>query len=189
MWGTSGNLSVRLKDKPLEIAITASGTNKGNLKLGDLLKVTENKPQAKHPRGLRLSSDTVIHQAIYKAVPEAQAVFHVHAMYSTLISSFFGNPRETHMLSVDWMEVHTGLGIPEEEGKAEFAIVPNWNDVSLIARDITAYIQDAKRALPCVLIYNHGLTGWAKTPDEARNYLEMFEYVCHYLYLKQLAAR
>src|SRR6185436_16824451 len=86
MWGTAGNLSVRLKSNPLEIAITPSGLNKGHLTDGDLLTVKEGSGEPKHPKHLIPSAETIIHQSIYKAVPGAGAVFHVHAMYATLIS-------------------------------------------------------------------------------------------------------
>ena len=90
MWGTAGNLSIRLKSKPLSIAITPSGLNKGHLDKKDLLTITDEKSSAGFPRGLVPSSETVIHQAVYRAVPGAGAVFHVHPVYSTLISKFHG---------------------------------------------------------------------------------------------------
>ena len=37
MWGTAGNLSVKLKHDPLEIAITPSGVSKGTMKPQDLI--------------------------------------------------------------------------------------------------------------------------------------------------------
>ncbi len=187
MWGTAGNLSVRLGNDPLEIAITPSGLNKGHLALKDLLKIREDRPVARHPKSLMPSAETAIHQAVYRAVPDAGAVFHVHPVYSTLISSFFGHPTETRKMKVEWFEMMKGVGVGEEES-AEITICPNWQDVSRIAKDVTHYIQNAQATvIPAVLIYNHGLTGWGKTPDQARNHLEIIEYVCHYLYLKQLA--
>ncbi len=119
-------------------------------------------------------------------MPGAQAVFHVHPMHATLISKFYGHPTEIRILKVEWMEVLKGVGVNEDE-VAEIAILPNWQDVSLIARDVTHYLQTAKKALPAVLIYNHGLTGWGASPDHARNHLEIMEYVCQYLYLKRQA--
>ena len=62
----------------------------------------------------------------------------------------------------------------------------NHQDVSLIARDIRQYLLDTPKALPVALIYNHGLTGWGRSLEEARNHLEIMDYVCEYLYLKKL---
>ena len=186
MWGTSGNLSMRLGSDPLSIAITPSSLNKGHLEAKDLLTVTDGKPAPRHPKGWVPSAETLIHQAIYRAAPGAGAVFHVHPVYSTLISSVYGHPRELRMMRVEWFEMMKGVGVGEEES-AEVAILPNWQDVSLIARDVTAYLKKSAKTLPVVLIYNHGLTGWGTTPDQARNHLEILEYVCQYLYLKSLA--
>ena len=109
-------------------------------------------------------------------------------MHATLISSLYGNPKQRQMMRVEWFETMKGVGVGEEES-ADIAIIPNWQDVSLIARDVKQYLQEAPKALPCVLVYNHGLTGWGRTPEEARNHLEIFEYVCKYLYLKRLMTK
>lgn len=188
MWGTSGNLSTRLSSDPLTIAITPSGLNKGHLTTRDLLTIQDGKPLPKHPKGLVPSAETVIHQAVYRAAPGAGAVFHVHPVYSTIISQFYGHPTERRFLTVDWFEMMKGVGVGEEES-AEVGIFPNWQDVDRIARDVTDYLKTSSKALPVVLIYNHGLTGWGATPDQARNHLEIMEYVCQYLYLKNLAKR
>ena len=185
MWGTSGNLSMRLGSDPLSLAITPSSLNKGHLEEKDLLTIVDGKPAPRHPKGWVPSSETAIHQAIYRAAPGAGAVFHVHPVYSTLISSQYGDPREKRVLKVEWFEMMKGLGVGEEES-AEVAILPNWQDVSLIARDVTDYLKTSAKTLPVVLIYNHGLTGWGTTLDQARNHLEILEYVCQYLYLKNL---
>ena len=188
MWGTAGNLSARLSSNPLKIAITPSGLNKGHLTQADLLTLVDGKPPPKHEQGLVPSAETVIHQAIYRAVPGAGAVFHVHPVYATLISYFYGNPKERKALQIDWFEMMKGVGVGEMES-AEVAIFPNWQDVSLVARDVTDYLKTSAKALPVVLIYNHGLTGWGTTPDQARNHLEIMEYVCQYLYLKRLMSK
>src|SRR6185312_14756040 len=93
MWGTAGNLSVRLKGDPLTIAITPSGLNKGALSVDDLLTVEEGKKSA-HVRGHTPSAETAIHLAIYKNIPDAHAAFHVHAMYATLLSGLHGHATE-----------------------------------------------------------------------------------------------
>ncbi len=188
MWGTAGNLSVKLRQTPLEIAITPSGLNKGHLTTKDLLVIKDTASNPKHPKGLVPSAETVIHQAVHRALPGCGAVFHVHPVYSTLISSFYGHPKEVRTLHVDWFEMMKGVGVAEEES-AEVAILPNWQDVSLIALDLQTYLATAKKPLPVVLIFNHGLTGWGTTVEQARNHLEIMEYVCQYLYLKQSAQR
>ena len=186
MWGTAGNLSLRINDKPLEIAITPSGLNKGHLTAADLLTLKDGAHSPKHPKNHVPSAETVIHQAVYRAVPNAGAVFHVHAIYATLISRYYGHPTKVKTFEMEWFEMMKGVGVGEEEA-SEIAVFPNWQDVSRVAQDITDYLKRTTKALPVVLIYNHGLTGWGATPDQARNHLEIMEYVCQYLYLKRLA--
>jgi len=189
MWGTAGNLSIRTKSDPLEFAITPSGVNKGHLSAKTLVTINQSnsRPEAKRMgNALSPSAETVIHEAIYRAVPGAGAVFHVHPMYATLISSFYGHPKEKRILKIDWFEMLKGVGIGEDES-AEVAIFPNWQDVSKIARDVSEHVRTTAKAIPAVLIYNHGLTGWGTTPDQARNHLEIMEYVCQYLYLRRMS--
>ncbi len=188
MWGTAGNLSLRLESDPLRFAITPSSVNKGHLKAEELLTIQNGTVSPKNSKGLVPSSETVIHEAVYKAVPGAGAVFHVHPMFSTLISKLHGHPREVKMLDIEWFEMMKGVGVGEEE-MSQVAILPNWQDVSRIASDLTRYVQTSKKVIPVVLIYNHGLTGWGTTPDKARNHLEIMEYVCQYLYLKRIGDR
>jgi methylthioribose-1-phosphate isomerase len=186
MWGSAGNLSLRLKDDPLTIAITPSGLNKGHLKEDDILTIKEGASGPVHPRGLMASTDILIHQAIYRSIPGAGAVFHVHPMYSTLISMMHGNPKQPAALKVGWFEMMRGVGVGDEE-ESEIAILPNWKDISKIGADVSDYIRTNKNAVPAVLLYNHGLVAWGITADKARNHLEIIEYVCQYLYLKRLA--
>src|SRR5471030_2457738 len=76
MWGTAGNLSIRLRSEPLSIVITPSGLNNGHLTVRDLLTIHEDRPKAAYPRWLSPSSETAIHQAVYRAAPGVGAVFH-----------------------------------------------------------------------------------------------------------------
>ena len=188
MWGSAGNLSLRLKDDPLTLAITPSGLNKGHLSETDLLTIKDGMSGPTHPRGLVASSDLLIHQAIYRSVPGAGAVFHVHPMYSTLVSAMHGNPNQLAALKVGWFEMMRGVGVGDEQ-ESEIAILPNWRDVSRIAADIADYIRSNKNAVPAVLLYNHGLVAWGITAEKARDHLEIIEYVCQYLYLKRIADR
>jgi len=192
MSGTAGNLSVKLQHDPLEIAITPSGASKGSLKPKDLIILSEERKKAGGKGPIKKdappppSAETVIHQAIHQALPGCGAVFHVHPVYSTLISGFFGNAKQRQMLQVEWFEMLKGIGVGEGE-IAEIPIFPNWQEVSLVARDIKQYLLENPKALPVVLIYNHGLTGWGRTPEQAKNHLEILEFVCEYLYLRRLA--
>jgi methylthioribose-1-phosphate isomerase len=193
MWGTSGNLSVKLNTSPLEFAITPSGIDKGAIDPKSLVVIKPGAPKpktaaAKASGGPMPSAETVIHQTIHEALPGCGAVFHVHPVYSTLLSSIYGQPKQRAGIRVDWFEMMKGVGVGEEE-TGEIPIFPNWQDVSLVAREIKQYLMETPKALPVVLIYNHGLTAWGRTTEQAKNHLEIVEYVCKYLYLKRLITR
>jgi len=109
MWGMSGNLSVRLNWKgaqrcaptdPISFAITPSGINKGRLSEKDLITITDTGRGTSSPtvkgssKNAVPSSETIVHQAVYRALPGAGAVFHVHPIYSTLISKLYGDPNK-----------------------------------------------------------------------------------------------
>ena len=200
MWGMSGNLSVRLNGKgaqlcaptdPVSFAITPSGINKGHLSEKDLITIKDmgHAPTRAslqlNPKEAVPSSETVIHQAVYRALPGAGAVFHVHPVYSTLISRIHGDPNKVRMLKVEGVMMMKGM-IGAKEVNTELAILPNWPDPSRIAQDLVAYIQSSARVLSAVLVYDHGLTGWGATPEQARNHLEIIEYTCQYLFLRSL---
>lgn len=191
MSGTAGNLSVKLKHEPLEIAITPSGASKGTLEPKDLILLNESKaaakaPAKKGPPAPTPSAETVIHQAIHKTFPGCGAVFHVHPVHTTLISSLYGDPNQRQMLQMEWFEMLKGIGINEGE-IAEIPIFPNWQDVGRVAQDVQQYLQGATKAPPVILIYNHGVTTWGRTPEQAKNHLEIVEFVSQYLYLKRVA--
>jgi methylthioribulose-1-phosphate dehydratase len=194
MWGMAGNLSVRLSSDPLSFAITPSGINKGHMVEKDLITISDaagagSKPLPKGKGQEPIpSSETVVHQAIYQALPGAGAVFHVHPVYSTLISKMYGDPAKVRMMKVEGVMMMKGM-IGAKEDIAEIAIIPSWPDPAQIARDVAAYIQSSAKVLPAVLIHNHGLTGWGPTPDQARNHLEIIEYTCQYLYLNRMVTR
>src|SRR5438132_8151353 len=79
MWGTAGNLSVKLAHDPLEIAITPSGANKGHIATKDLIVMKDgDTPRPAKADTRAPSAETVIHQAIHRALPGCGAVFHVH---------------------------------------------------------------------------------------------------------------
>jgi len=190
MEGTGGNLSIRLKGDPLRIQVSPTSVNKGYLQVEDLLEVEDAQPLKVKPNGRnhRPSAETAIHLAIYRAVPEAGAVFHVHPVYATVLSGHFGHPTETRTLPVEWIEILKGIGFPEGS-QAEFPIMANWQAVERVGEDVAAYLQKTAKPVPGFLIYNHGLTVWGKDVEEARNHLEVMEFVCKVLFKKNQLSR
>lgn len=82
---TDGNISVRLNSK--EILITKSGVCKGELKMGDILKLkTEDWKFEIENLKIRPSSEYRFHYAIYKNRPDINAVIHTHPPFATVFA-------------------------------------------------------------------------------------------------------
>jgi hypothetical protein len=84
MEGTAGNVSARL-DKS-RILITASGRSKGELTRDDVVPVDLWSGHAEPADSFRPSAETVIHIALYRAVPSRGAVVHGHSPYATALT-------------------------------------------------------------------------------------------------------
>jgi len=173
MYGTSGNLSCRVEDEQAKdmLAITASGVDKGNLKKEDILVYS---PKAGVPEGrLRPSAETSIHDAVYRARPEAQAVLHVHTVESTIYSMTAVAEGSPPQLSLSGYEMIKGLGVWEPGVTIQIPVFENHGDVPRIAEDIYSFLIENPHALPVFLIRGHGLTSWGKDIIQARHHLEI----------------
>jgi L-fuculose-phosphate aldolase len=83
---TDGNLSVRLSSDRL--LVTASGQSKGFLSADDLVIISlDGEPVPSHRgRGLRPSSEILMHLEVYRQRPDVKAVVHAHPPVSTAFS-------------------------------------------------------------------------------------------------------
>lgn len=192
MWGTSGNLSVKLAAAPLAVAITGSGANKGELTVKDMAIVPDaargQVPWAAMCRA-RPSAETAVHLAIYRSLPDVGAVYHVHTVASTLISLEEAARAEgPSAIEVRDLEMLKGWGV-EWSGpsiKASIPIFPNRPSMEALAEDFSRHLATAP-AVPVVIVPGHGMTVWGKSPNEARNRLEIAEFVCQVLAQQRLA--
>lgn len=176
MVGTAGNLSVRMPDG--SFWITASGRNKGHLSVSDFIRIAPDGTVLEKPLSdLRPSAETSIHQVIYSVFPEAQACYHVHSIEANLVSHFC----DGDSLSLPPLEMLKGLGIWEENPKVAMPIFANHLKVPQIASDIRERFQVTSPPINALLIRNHGITVWAASPEVARNYLEVAEYIFRYM--------
>jgi methylthioribulose-1-phosphate dehydratase len=180
MLGTAGNLSARSDED--SFWITASGCSKGELTpeqfvrlshAGELL--TQPVPSAKP------SAEASIHQAIYALFPQAQACYHVHSVAATLLS----NRSKTDYLELPAIEMIKGLGVWEADPVVKLALFTNHPHVPAIAADISAKFQQQPPDVPACLIRNHGITVWGSSPEEARNRVEVAEFLFQYLIAAQ----
>jgi methylthioribulose-1-phosphate dehydratase len=179
MLGTAGNLSARLADN--SFWITASGCSKGELTPEQFVCVSNAGDVLVRPTpNAKPSAEASIHQAIYALFPEVQACYHVHSVPATLLSSQSNND-----LMLPAIEMIKGLGVWEADPVVRLALFPNHPHVPQIADDISAQFQQQAPEVPACLIRNHGITVWGASPEEARNRVEVIEFLFQYLIAAQ----
>ena len=184
MWGTSGNLSVKLAERPRVIAISRSGASKGSLTYADIVVLPEGE-RSSMPWLLAVksgpSAETAIHQAVYEYVPEAGAVLHVHTVASTLVSLHAdarASGRVGH-IEVVGLEMLKGWGIgwDNDELRASVPVLANLESMEALAAEFSSLLAEAP-AVPLVLAAGHGMTVWGSDLEEAKNRLEIAEFIC-----------
>jgi methylthioribulose-1-phosphate dehydratase len=176
--GTAGNLSVRTPEGP--VLITPSGRHKGTLSVEDLVAVSpDGRPIG--CAGDRPSAETSLHAAVYRSVPGAGAVYHVHTVESNLVSLW---DREGD-LRLPPLEMLKGLGISGEDPKAHVAVFPNLADVPKIAAEVVERFERGGFEVPAFLIRLHGLTVWGEDPDQALHHIELMDFLLRYLVLER----
>jgi methylthioribulose-1-phosphate dehydratase len=180
MWGTAGNLSARLPDG--SFWITASGCAKGELTTAQFVHISGAGECLTPPSSnVKPSAETSIHQAIYQIFPAAQACYHVHSVPANLVSDL--SPMETIQLPA--IEMLKGLGIWDENPTVQLALFANHLQVPHIAQEMLARFQARAPQVPACLIRGHGATVWGCTQAEARNRVEVLEFIFQYMVAAQ----
>lgn len=181
MLGTAGNLSARTPEG--NFWITASGRPKGNLSREDFVCLTvegkildRGNPSPGEP-DRKPSAETAIHQAIYRLYPEAQACYHVHSVEANLVSNFTA---ENDIL-LPPLEMIKGLGVWDEQPVCRLPLFANQSDVPRIGLDIEQRFAAGGPPIPALLIRNHGVTVWGKSPIEAFHHIELIEFIFRYM--------
>ncbi len=179
---TSGNLSVRIKNRSI-IAVTTSGKDKSLQTPEDFLLVDlEGKPVCS--TALKPSAETLIHAAIYKSIPNCEAVFHIHTVMNNLVSELY---RDEKKLGFKDHELIKAFDIWEPDASISVPIVENYFDIQILANEIKNKIVPK---VPGVLIRNHGIYVWGDSDFSATRHLEAFEFLFEYhiklLLLKKL---
>lgn len=177
MEGTSGNLSVKLagsRSGPA-ILITPTGLSKGHLRTRDVVRIdVESGRQLS--RGPRASSEAPIHRALYADVESAAAVVHVHSPCAVTVATWAG--REGHtQVNVAGQEIAKGLSATGRDA-VSLLIVANDADSEMVASELAMRLRAEESDAPCVLIHNHGATGWGTSLQAAVNRLECLELLC-----------
>ena len=187
--GTSGNLSAVVRREPLQLAITASGIDKGQLIPKQILMVDEKAhiisehPPGESPGFIR-SSDK--NQTVYKPSDEsflhigivkqrgAGAVLHTHSVWNTILSEVHAGERG---IQIEDYEMLKGLdGVRTHQHSEWLPIIENSQDMRALAETVSSVLELHPQAHG-FLIKRHGLYSWGKDLAEAKRHVEIFEFL------------
>lgn len=159
MTGFNGNMSLRVG--PRAMLITASGVDKGHMGEGDI--ALADAATGRLLRGPRLSSETAMHVAVYRACPAARCVLHTHP--EALMALWLRVGRE-RMLDLPLFEARfwrPRMGFAEE-------IEPG-------TPALAASVGEAAREHPAVFMPGHGLCVRGADPGETLGLTEQMEHL------------
>lgn len=168
-FGTSGNLSIKVKDDPLRFLVTASGKDKRKRTAEDFLLVDGEGCSAEDTE-LKPSAETLIHSEVYKRT-SAGCCLHVHTVDNNVISELYSDQGS---ITFRGQELIKAFGIWDEDGAITIPIVPNPSHIPTLTEGMLPYVNDQYYG---VLIRNHGITVWGKNGQTAKKHLEAFEFL------------
>jgi methylthioribulose-1-phosphate dehydratase len=185
--GTSGNFSVVIDREPLRLAITRSGTHKGELDTKDILEVGSDGTAI----GTSLSTgpgipsaETRLHLEIV-AARQAAAVLHTHSIWSTLVSDRFGSRA---VVPIEGFEMLKGLaGVASHEHREWIPVLENDQDMARLAAKVGATLRD-QPTCHGFLLRRHGLYTWGATVAEAVRHVEIIEFLLESVGRKEAAS-
>lgn len=167
---TGGNYSVRLPDGT--IAITASGTHKGRLSPGDIMRVTaEGDPlDDKKP-----SAETLLHCLVYAVDPGAGSVLHTHSVAGTVLSRALAG--QDHILLEGYELLKVFPGIDTHDTSVRMPLVDNSQDMAALAAQLRSLLEGQASLLPAFYIRGHGLYAWGPSAQIAEYVTEACEFL------------
>jgi methylthioribulose-1-phosphate dehydratase len=184
--GTSGNFSIAVGREPLRLAITRSGTHKGELTASDILEVDVEGTTIGTSTGGSSgapSAETRLHIEIVAARPAA-AVLHTHSIWSTLVSDRSGS---SGGVAIEGYEMLKGLaGVTTHEHREWIPVLDNDQDIPRLS----AKVRDTLREYPdshAFLLRRHGLYTWGATVPEAVRHVEIVEFLLESIGRKEAA--
>jgi methylthioribulose-1-phosphate dehydratase len=181
--GTSGNFSIVIDESPLRLAITRSGTQKGDLTANDILEVDAEGTSIGTTAGMP-SAETRLHLEVVHARPAA-AVLHTHSVWSTLLSDRLAARGGVELKGYEMLK---GLaGVTTHDHREWMPIVENDQDMPRLAETVAATL---KSSADChaFLLRRHGLYTWGATVPEAVRHVEIVEFLLEIIGRKEAAS-
>lgn len=169
--GTSGNFSAVLNRDPLEITITSSGVDKGNLASDQFVRLDA------HGNVIagcgRPSAETALHLALVR-LWGAGAVLHTHSVWSTIISEAHA---VQHGLWIEGYEMLKGLeGVRTHEHREWLPIIENDQDMPKLAVTMGTVLRKHPQ-IHGFLLRGHGLYTWGADLTQAKRHVEILEFL------------
>jgi methylthioribulose-1-phosphate dehydratase len=173
--GTSGNFSAVISRKPLRLAITSTGLDKGSLAPAQFLEMDE---EANVIRGDgRPSAEALLHLAIARGV-DADAVLHTHSVWSTVLS---GSHASQGGIALEGYEMLKGLaGVGTHRHREWLPILENSQDMV----ELADHVSKTLREIPGIhgfLLKDHGLYTWGASLQDAKRHVEILEFLMEVL--------
>jgi methylthioribulose-1-phosphate dehydratase len=178
--GTSGNLSAVVNREPMQLAITPSGVDKGDLTATQILLiderahlVNESLTQSGVGQYSKPSDESLLHVRIVTA-RGAGAVLHTHSIWNTILSDLFAVDGG---LSIAGYEMLKGLsGVSTHEHREWVPIIENSQDMAALADNVSAVLEQCPNAHG-FLLRRHGLYSWGKDLHQAKRHIEILEFL------------
>jgi len=172
LMGTSGNLSAVINREPLQLAITRSGVDKGELTPSDIL-IIDNESRSLSGDSGKPSDESSLHIAVVVA-RGAGAVLHTHSVWSTTLSDLHYSERG---FAIEGFEMLKGLsGVKSHLYREWIPILENSQDMASLSQTVTETLA-AYPETHALVLHRHGLYTWGRDLKEAKRHVEILEFL------------
>jgi methylthioribulose-1-phosphate dehydratase len=181
--GTSGNFSAVVSLKPLRLAVTTSGVDKGLLTADHIVQIDGS---GKVLEGLgRPSDEARLHLTVVR-VRGARAILHTHSVWATLLSETYA---DAGGLSIEGYEMLKGLaGVRTHEHREWMPIIENSQDMPALAQSLEETLKQYPDSHG-FLLRRHGLYTWGRDLVEAKRHVEILEFLLEVIGRTHLASK
>ena len=170
--GTSGNLSAVVQRQPLQLAMSPSGIDKGELSSDQVLLIDEN-ARLVSEHDAKPSDETLLHLRIAKE-RKTGAVLHTHSVWNTIMSDLYA---DAGGLTINGFEMLKGLhGVKTHEHSEWLPIIENSQDMAALAEKIGQTLVEHPDAHG-FLLRRHGLYTWGENLAHAKRHIEILEFL------------
>ena len=170
--GTSGNFSAVVNRDPLQLAMSPSGVDKGQLVAEQILLIDKQSVILSNHQG-KPSDESPLHLRIV-AERNAGAVLHTHSIWSTTLSDLHAVDGG---LAIEGYEMLKGLeGVKTHEHREWLPIIENSQDMTALADNVSEVLQQ-HRSAHGFLLRRHGLYTWGHDLAQAKRHIEILEFL------------